>query len=55
MNKLLQGKKTYFTAAAAILTALGMYAGGEATVAQVAQMVITALLAAFLRNGIASS
>ena len=48
------GKKTYITAALAIIAALGAYLTGEATVAQTGQLVFSALLAAFIRDGIKS-
>lgn len=49
---MLKGKKTYITAAVAIITALATYAVGDATVAQTAQLVFTALLGAFIRHGV---
>ena len=48
------GKKTYITAALAIIAAIGAYLTGDATVAQTGQLVFSALLAAFIRNGIAA-
>lgn len=48
------GKKTYITAALAVIAALGAYLTGEATVAQTGQLVFSALLAAFIRDGIKS-
>ena len=48
------GKKTYITAALAIIAAIGAYLTGEATVAQTGQLVFSALLAAFIRDGIKS-
>jgi len=45
--------KTFWTAVAAIATAIGAYASGEMTLAQLIQIVITSLLAVFLRHGIA--
>ena len=48
------GKKTYITAALAIIAALGAYLTGDATVAQTGQLVFSALLAAFIRDGIKS-
>ena len=47
----LKGKKTYVTAALAVAGAAAGYLTGEATVAQAAQMAITAVLAATLRHG----
>lgn len=52
---MLAGYKTYITAAIAVLTALGAYFSGEATVIQTAQLVFTALLGAFVRSGIANA
>lgn len=49
------GKKTYITAFVAIVTALGAYFVGDATVAATAQLVLTAVLGATIRNGIANS
>jgi hypothetical protein len=46
-----KGKKTYVAAALTIVGAGASYLTGEATVAQAAQMAITAVLAATLRNG----
>jgi len=48
---MLKGKKTYVTAALAVLTAVGAYLTGDATVVQTTQLVFTALLGVFLRNG----
>ena len=47
------GKKTYITAVLAVLGAVAAYLTGEATVMQTAQLCVTAVLAAFVRNGIA--
>ena len=47
----LKGKKTYVTAGLAILGAGAAFATGDATAAQAIQLSFTALLAAFLRNG----
>lgn len=49
---MLSGKKTYVTAVVAIVTAVGAYLVGEATLAETANLVFTALLAAFVRNSI---
>jgi VIT1/CCC1 family predicted Fe2+/Mn2+ transporter len=46
------GKKTYITAALASLTAIAAYLVGEAPLADTAQLVFTALLAAFVRSGL---
>ena len=47
----LKGKKTYVTALLAVIGAGAAYAVGDATAVQAAQMAVTALLAACLRNG----
>ena len=49
---MLAGYKTYITAGLAVVTAVAEYLIGEATIAQTANLVFTALLAAFVRNGI---
>ena len=51
---MLKGKKTYITAALAIIAAIGAYLTGDASVAQTGQLVFSALLAAFIRDGIKS-
>lgn len=45
--------KTFWTAIAAIATAVGAYSAGEMTLAQLLQLAATSLLALFLRHGIA--
>ena len=52
---MLTGYKTYITAGIAVITAIGTYLAGDATLMQAAQMAFTALLAAFVRNGIANA
>jgi hypothetical protein len=47
----LKGKKTYATAGLTIIGAAAAFATGDATAIQAVQMSITALLAAFLRDG----
>lgn len=49
---MLAGKKTYVTAFVAVVGAVAAYLTGDATMMQTAQLVFTALLAAFVRNGI---
>ena len=49
---MLKGKKTYVTAVLAVITAAAAYLTGDASVAQTGQLVFSALLAAFIRNGI---
>lgn len=48
---MLKGKKTYVTAAVAVISAAAAYAVGDASAIQTAQLVFTALLGAFLRSG----
>lgn len=52
--KALSGKKTYFTAAAAVVTALGAYFTGEVDLTTTIQSVFTAIMVIFLRQGVAS-
>lgn len=47
-----KGYKTYITAGVAVITAAAAYATGEASLMQTANLVFTALLAAFIRNGV---
>jgi hypothetical protein len=49
---MLAGKKTYITAAVAVVVAVAEYLTGDAALADTANLVFTALLAAFVRNGI---
>ena len=49
------GKKTYITAAVAVISAVGAYLSGDATLIQSAQLVFTALIGAFVRSGVASA
>lgn len=50
---MLSGYKTYITAFVAIVGATAAYLTGEASVMDTAQLVVTALLGAFVRNGVA--
>lgn len=50
----LSGKKTYFTAGAALLTALGAYFAGEVDLSVTIQSCFTALMVIFLRKGVTS-
>jgi hypothetical protein len=50
----LKGKKTYFTAGAAVLTALGAYFAGEVDLTITIQAVFAALMVIFLRQGVTS-
>ena len=52
---MLKGKKTYFTAGAAVTTALGLYFGGEADLTITINSIFGALMVIFLRKGVASS
>jgi hypothetical protein len=51
---MLAGYKTYVTAAVAVVTALGAWLVGEADLAATIQLIFTALMAAFLRSGLAA-
>lgn len=46
------GYKTYITAGLAVLSAIAAYLTAEASLAEAANLAFTALLAAFVRNGI---
>ena len=50
--KALQGKTTYMTAAGGVLAAVGAYLSGDIELGVMMNIVITALLALFLRKGI---
>ena len=50
--KALQGKKTYMTAAGGILAAVGAYLSGGMEIGAMVNIIITSLLATFLRKGI---
>lgn len=51
---MLIGYKTYITAAVAAIGAVAAYLTGEASLADAAQIVVTALLGAFIRSGVKS-
>ena len=51
---MLKGYKTYVTGVVAIVAALGTYLVGDAELAATAQLIFTALLAMFIRAGVAS-
>ncbi len=51
----LSGYKTYITAVVAIITAIGAYLSGDVTIVATVQSVFVALLAAFIRHGVATS
>jgi len=52
---MLSGYKTYIAAGIAVLTAVGAYLSGDATIMQTAQLVFTAVIGAFIRNGVANA
>lgn len=52
MFKFFKGKKTYTTAAVTVLGAAAAYVGGQVTGPDAAQLVVTALLGAFIRNAV---
>lgn len=49
------GYKTYITAGVAVVSAVAAYLVGDADLMQTANLVFTALLAAFVRNGVAKA
>lgn len=49
---MLAGYKTYITAGVAVITATAAYLVGDATAMQAGQLIFTALIGAFVRNGI---
>ena len=49
-----KGKKTYITAALAVITAIAAYLTGDATLAEAIQLGVTAILGATIRSGITS-
>ena len=51
---MLTGKKTYITAAGGILAAVGAYFSGDMELGMMINLVITSLLAVFLRKGVKS-
>ena len=51
---MLKGYKTYVTAGLAAVTAIVTYLVGDSTIMETAQLIFTALLAAFVRNSISS-
>lgn len=48
------GYKTYITAAVAVVGAIGAYLTGDMALADAAQLVVTAVLGAFIRSGVKS-
>mgnify|MGYP003144256110 FL=1 len=51
---MLSGKKTYVTAIGGILAAVGAYFSGEMEMGVMINVVVTSLLAVFLRKGVKS-
>lgn len=51
---MLSGYKTYFTAGLAIAGAVVGYLVGDVGLADTAQLIVTALLGAFIRHGVTS-
>lgn len=49
---MLKGYKTYITAALAVLGALGGWLVGDMSLGDAIQLAVTAVLAAFVRNGV---
>ena len=47
-----KGKKTYIVAVLAVITAIGAYLTGDATIAETVQLAITAILGATIRSGV---
>lgn len=52
MFAILEGKKTYVTALVAIVSAIAALLTGDASIADTAQIVLTAILGATIRRGI---
>lgn len=48
---MLKGYKTYITAVVAVIAAVAAYLVGDVNLADTIQIVVTALMSAFLRNG----
>ena len=53
-HDMLKGKKTYMTAAGGILAAVGAYFSGDMELGMMINLIVTALLAVFLRKGVKS-
>lgn len=51
---MLRGYKTYITAAVTVIGAVGSYLAGDVSLVDAAQLIIPALLAAFVRSGVAN-
>jgi hypothetical protein len=52
MQGILKGKKTYVTAALSVIGAVAGLLVGDLQIADAAQLIVTALLGATIRNGI---
>lgn len=52
---MLSGYKTYITAAVAIIGAIGGYLAGDVSLVDAVQLIVPALLGAFVRAGVAAS
>lgn len=48
---MLSGYKTYITSVVAVVGAVGAYLSGDMSIADAAQIVVTGLIGAFVRNG----
>ena len=55
LNKTFKGKKTYATAAAAIMTALITYLSGEATMMAALELAFTGILSMTIRNSVSTA
>ena len=51
---MLSGKKTYMTAAGGVLAAVGAYFSGDMEMGTMKNIVVSSLLAVFLRKGVKS-
>jgi hypothetical protein len=49
---MLKGYKTYITAGVTVIGAVAAYLVGDAQLADTVQLVVTAMLAVFVRNGV---
>lgn len=51
---MLKGKKTYITGIVGVVTAVGAYLTGDATLMETVQLVFTMVAAVFIRKGVKS-
>ena len=51
---MLSGYKTYITAVVSVVGAVGAYLSGDMSIADAAQIVVTALIGAFVRKGVSN-